>query len=89
MVKTNGALTADVATLDGHESDKDMDGAEDEFSGASDDVMISSIRFMKGRLARGVGLWQGWGVTLRGERATTRVAPAGDEDCIKGVRGEE
>ena len=35
VVKTNGALTVDAATLDGHESDKDMDGAEEEFSGLS------------------------------------------------------
>ena len=33
VVETNGALTVDVATLDGHESDKDMDGAEEEFGG--------------------------------------------------------
>ena len=55
VVKTNGALTVDVATLDGHEPGRGMDSAEEEFSGASDDVMISSICFMEGRVKGSAG----------------------------------
>ncbi len=46
VVETNGALTVDVTTLDGHESDKDMDGAEEEFGRSSRESLDATICFM-------------------------------------------
>ena len=46
VVETNGALTVDVTTLDGHESGQGLDGAEEEFGVASRESLNATICFM-------------------------------------------
>ena len=69
VVKTNGALTVDVATLDGHEVGTDIGDLKDEgLVGASEFFAGFACMFHRGKGISGGGLWQGGDGSLGGGR---------------------